>query len=135
MDGMLLQDWVTIRGDSGTAGGGPKVTSIAQSAEGWIDLGDVEDLVFFLDVREFTNASLKLGYETSPIKQDGSFLPMVGPFLVAVGQRVDRAFSTTCAVPPARFIRWRLSGPSMSNVFDVTFRIWVATYAWRKAWR
>ena len=131
MIGTLLQDWVTIRGDSGA--GSPRVTSIAQSAESWLDLGDFEDLVFFLDVREFTNASLKLGYETSPIKQDGSFLPMVGPFLIAAGQRVDRAFSSMCAVPPARYVRWRLSGPSASGVFDVTFRVWVATYAWRKA--
>lgn len=96
-----------------------------------MDLGDFEDLAFFLDVREVSAAAPKMAYQTSPTKQDGSFLPMLPAFPVGVGQRVDRVFTSTTAVPPARFVRWVLS-PSGAGVWDITFRLWVAAYAWRK---
>ena len=127
MIGWLLQDWVTIRATNAP------VTSIAQGADAWLDIGDYEDLAFFLDVREVTNASTRLVYETSPTKQEQSFAAMVGAFAPAVGQRVDRAFSSLGAIPPARFVRWRLSlAAGGSGNWDVTFRVWVAAYAWVK---
>ena len=126
MDGTCLQGWVTVRGTE-------LATSVVQSADSWIDVGVCEDLVFFLEVREIT-ASVRLFYETAPAREQGAFLPMVSIATLATGVRVDRVFSTNGGVPPARYVRWRLqqaSGPT----WDVTFRIWIATYAWRRSMR
>ena len=64
MQGWLLQDWVTIRAKNS---GGTNITSIAQGSEGWLDIDDVEDLSFFIDIRELTTPSSQtIFYETSP---------------------------------------------------------------------
>ena len=123
MEGSLLQDWVTIRLSSG-------IGSVAQGADSWLDIGDHEDLAFFLDVREINNGT-SVVYETSPTKQEQSFVALVGAFTPALGTRVDRAFSAVGAVPPARYVRWRLFS-SGGAACDLTFRIWVASYAWVK---
>ncbi len=117
MDGCLLQDWITISGS-------PGIGAIAQSATEYLDIGHHEDLVFYLDVRSVT-AGVTMNYETAPNKDAGSFLPMVGPFPLATGLRVNRALFATAAVPPARFVRWQCFG----DTWSVTFRIWLATYA------
>ena len=121
--GLLLQDWITIRGKDDTI----KVT---QGSTGWLELGDFEDLAFFLDVRE-VQAPAKMNYETSPTKQDGAFVAMMPAFTLSMGQRVDRVFTSTSAVPPARYVRWRLTNGGGAP-WDLTFRLWVAAYAWRK---
>jgi hypothetical protein len=128
MRGFLLQDWTTMSGFSGSSGP-PVVTSIPQGAASWLDIGDYEDLVFTLDVREATNANTQLVYETSPTKQDASFVAMLPAFSVAMGQRVDRVYTNMSAVPPARFVRWRITCIESGN-YDLTFRIWLAAFAW-----
>lgn len=128
MRGYLLQDWTTVRGDSGTVG--PLVSAIAQGAASWLDIGDYEDLVFTLDVRESVNTALKLVYDTSPIKSETSFVAMLPAFALAAGQRVDRVYTSMAAVPPARFVRWRMVCQNPSGAYDATFRIWIAAYAW-----
>ncbi len=129
MDGVLLQDWVTIRAKNS---GGTNITSIAQGADAWIDVGDHEDLTFLIDVRELTNAAvMTVYYETAPTLQEASFRAMLS-FAPAMGQRVDRVFSATRSVPPARFVRWRLGASSGTGDWDMTFRVWLAAYAWVK---
>lgn len=131
MEGWLLQDWVTIRGTN--AGGGPPwITSVAQGADEWLDIGDYEDFVFFLDVREITNSNTKVVYETSPTKLEQDFVPLVEAFTPALGTTVNRVFSTYSAAPPARFVRWRLTCTQSSGNWDLTFRAWVAAYSWVK---
>ena len=93
MHGSLLQDWVTICGAS-------SISSIVQGADCWLDIGDCEDLAFFLDVRDVSNAQIV--YETSPSKQEQNFVAMVGLITPAIGQRVDRVFFSFASVPPAR---------------------------------
>ncbi len=125
MEGRCVQDWVTIR-----AGASSNGFAVAQGSEGWLDLGDVEDLVFILDVRELQAPTVvKMAYETSPTRQETSFVSMVSPFLMTTGVRVDRVFATYAPIPPARYVRWRLV-PVTNAAYDVTFRIWVATYSW-----
>ena len=126
MEAAILQDWITTRGTELT-------TSVVQSAESWADLGACEDLVFFLDVREVTSG-VQMFYETAPAKEQGAFLPMARVAALATGVRVDRVFSTNGGVPPARYVRWRLQATS-GPTWDVTFRIWIATYAWRRSVR
>jgi hypothetical protein len=121
MDTCLLQDWITV-GAHDT--GGP--TSVIQSAHQYVDLGQFEDLVFYLDVRKYTG-SVAASYETSPTRQDSSFLPMLAPItLAAIGLRVDKAFFSTAAVPPARYVRWRLS--TGGGAWSATLRIWMTAY-------
>ena len=57
MRGLLLQDWVTIRGQSDTV-------SVTQGSESWVELGDFEDLTIFLDVREASATPPKMTYES-----------------------------------------------------------------------
>jgi hypothetical protein len=118
MRGLLVQNWVTIRSAA-------NVPTITQGADSWIDLGDVEDLVLFLDVREVSGGA-KMVYQTSPTKQETSFVNMLPAFSIATGVRIDRVFADMAAVPAARFIRWQFS----TVAADVTFRLWCATYAW-----
>jgi hypothetical protein len=130
MDGWLLQDFCTI---SGNFTGG--VASIPQSAHRYLDIGEHEDLVFYLDVRNFaaTTGTVSMAYETAPTQEDQAFLPMVAPFaLTGPGVRVDRAFFSTAGIPPARFVRWRLflGGTPTGGVWDATFRVWVAAYSY-----
>lgn len=125
MDAALLQDSLTING-----GGG--IPSIIQSAHQYLDIGRNEDLVFYLDVKNVSNVSgpVTISYETSPTPQDSSFLAMIAPITISTpGLRVDRAAFSTAAVPPARYVRWRLSSAGTSN-WGATFRIWVAAYSY-----
>ncbi len=129
MEGWLLQDWVTIRAHNS---GAPNITSIAQGADAWLDVGADEDFTAFLDVRELTAGStMTLFYETAPTQQEQSFLPMIS-FTPGTGQRIDRLVSSVMGVPPARFVRWRLGATSGTGDWDITFRIWLAAYAWVK---
>ncbi len=122
MDTCLLQDWITVNAsDTGSP------SSVTQSAHQYIDLGRFEDLVFYLDVRRYTGAVVAVNYETSPTRQDSSFLPMIAPItLAAIGLRVDKAFFSTAAVPPARYVRWRLS--TLGGAWSATLRIWMTAY-------
>lgn len=119
MEASLLQDWITINGRDG-------VLSLPQSAHTYLDIGRHEDLVFYLDVRNVSGGP-NIAYETSPTQQDASFLSMVAAVPLAVGTRVDRVMFATAAVPPARYVRWRLSVGAGN--WSATFRVWLAAYA------
>jgi hypothetical protein len=71
--------------------------SVAQSSTSWLDLADYEDITIYLQVSAIT-----------------------------VGQSVrsDTILSAYAAVPPARYLRWRLS---LSGT--LSFRIFVAAYS------
>ena len=108
-------------------------SSVTQSAEAWVDLGAHEDVVFFLDVREVSaGTTVKMYYETAPVREQGAFLSMNQGFALAAGVRVDRFFSSNGGVVPARYVRWRMQRTAGVK-WDVTFRIWLATYAWRRS--
>lgn len=119
MKGLCVQDWVTIRS-------GSNVPLVTQGADSWIDLGDVEDIVFFLDVREVTGTAT-MAYQTSPTRQEKNFVSMRPAFTIGTGLTITRMFANVAAIPAARFIRWQLG---VGAGQDVTFRLWAATYAW-----
>ena len=117
----LLQDWITVSGHDAFGG-----TIVAQSAHQYVDIAQFEDLVFYLDVRKYSGGA-QISYETSPTRQDSSFLAMIAPItLAAVGLRVDRAMFSTAAVPPARYVRWKATS---GIAWSATFRIWFTAYA------
>ena len=116
----VLQDWITIRGQSQS----PAVP-IPQSEVGWLDLSPYQDVFFWLDVREVTGSTPTMTFETSPAADDNLFQQMVSPVSVQVGTTVVRAPMTTATTPIARYLRWKLTGP-VSTLWDVTFRVLVA---------
>jgi len=114
----LLQDWITIRAVEASS-------SVSQSAHQYVDIGHHEDLVFYLDVKQVEN-SPSISYETAPALQDSLFLPMIAPIALAIGLRVDRVMFSTAAIPPARYVRWRLTHGI--GTCTATFRIWLVAY-------
>ncbi len=120
MESLLLQDWITIRGNVGVA-------SVTQGADSWLDITDHEDLIFYLEVKELTNAPL-MNYQTSPTRQDSTFLPVITPFTVATGVRADPALFAYALTPAARQVRWKLTSSNTALNWDVTFRILLAAY-------
>lgn len=128
MEAALLQELVTLT-SAPTAGGG--APPLSQSAHQYLDIGQNEDLVFYLDVRDVTATGVQVFFETSPTPQDSTFLAMVAPVLAtAPGLTVTRAAFSTAAVPPARYVRWRLQGAGAGS-WNMTFRVWVACYGYR----
>lgn len=122
MDGTLLQNWVDISGSTA-------LTSITQGADLWFDLGDCEDVSFYLEVKEVTG-TVTMNYETGPSAlEDASFLACVVPFTLVTGVRVDRVLASYANVPAAQFVRWRLSNPGGAGSWDAMFRIWISTYS------
>ena len=119
---MVLQDWLTIM-----TGG---AYTVVQSQSSYLDLGDIDDIVLYLEVRQAStpaNAAPSMSYQTSPSTDDASFVTIVPQFnlVSASTPRVDRILSAFAGVPLARYLRWVVSGLSC----QVTFRICVAPYA------
>ena len=115
VDALKLQDWVTLQAAS----------VITQSADSWQDVGEYDDLVFFLEVKQSLNAPT-LYYETSATAEDACFLATCTPFTPAIGLRTDLALATYSPAPPAKYVRWRLV--NTSGTWQLTFRIWIAAY-------
>ena len=120
MDSYLLQDWITIGGQSGDAG-----DTITQGESSWLDLEDYDDVVFYTDVRQLT-AIPKITFQTSPVPEDSAFQAILPTITLALNTtpRVDRALASLASVPLARYLRWKLS--ATGTVFMATFRVSVA---------
>lgn len=124
MEGYLLQDWITIKAD-------PVTSFVAQSEEGWLDLLDYRDIVFWLEV-EWRNrggaGGVSMRYETSPTKDEALFSPMVAAFDLSATttpdiKKVIEALNPT--LPVCRWVRWRIEAttPGPSSEWGATFRI------------
>ena len=141
MYGFVLQDWITIRGRTGSSGntnGG--VGDIIQGESTWMGFSSFQDIVFWLDIREATfpttgAASLTWYFETSPSKDNNLFTAMpagsglaltsLTPGLQTLQKVILSNSSTT--VPLATWVRWRVSPVNTSaQTWDATFRILVA---------
>jgi hypothetical protein len=124
MHTFILQDWTTIRG------GGSGTITITQHEVEWLDLGDYQDVAFWIDVKEATVSPNQptLTLQTAPTKDESFFQPMLsGLALTGSGTpTVLSAFMTAVSVPLARYLRWQLSGTA---TWDATFRIVVAANA------
>ena len=125
MDGLILQDWVTVRGAAGAT-----VTRVVQSELAWADLAAYRDVVAWLEVREWSadaGVAVQLQYQTAVARDEGLFVSLASVNL-AVGVTVTPILAATATVPLARFMRWSLAPvtPSTTNPWDATFRILVA---------
>jgi hypothetical protein len=122
VDGLLLQDWVTIQGSANM--------TVTQGEQGWLDVSAYDDVVFSLDVKNalISGGATTLNYETAPVPHDAAFVGMVpGLTPPAVGVTVTPALGLYANVPLAQYLRWRFTSTSTS--FSVTFRLWIAAYS------
>jgi hypothetical protein len=123
MFGYVLQDWVTIRGNT-------SITSVPQGENAWLGLAPYQDIVLWLDVRALTTSglsSLIMNYETAPAKDENLFTSMttgVSMAAAATPTVTKILLSQNPAVPLGRWVRWRLSTyGAATGVWDATFRI------------
>jgi hypothetical protein len=115
-----LQDYITIRSDIG-------VLSVTQNETGWLDLAGFQDIVAFLDVKEFSGASaVSIVYQTSPSKDESLWASMTGTIGLVAGLTTTKILKDSATVPLARFVRWQLSATTPSGSWDAYFRIWLA---------
>ena len=125
MYGYVLQDWITIRGAlTGAA------TSIVQGETGWLGLAAYQDIVFWLDVREFTlggATNLTMTYETAPSKDDILFQAMATAVNLTTSPNptvTKIILAQNPTVPLGRWVRWKLStSNATTSTWDATFRI------------
>jgi hypothetical protein len=129
MHSYVLQDWITIRGQSLNQ-------VVTQGESGWLDLAPYQDLSLWLDVREFSPATPPImRFQTAPFKEEGLFVPMYADITIALTASLTNPYrvpvtagGTLC--PVARYVRWQVQGPASGTMpWDVTFRILCAADA------
>jgi hypothetical protein len=125
MYGFPLQKWITIRGQS-------TVASIIQSESGYLDLMGFQDIIAYLEVREFNlgtgGTNVTLSYQTAPTKDEALFATMTAAVInLATGVTITKMLKETTTVPLSRWLRWKLAitgAPTVS--WDANFRISIA---------
>lgn len=114
MHSYILQDWTTIRAGN--------ISSITQGESGWLDLAPYQDVMFWIDVREYSgSAAPYVVFQTAPIKEDGLFQMMAQVQLSSVTNPTP-VLLRTATTPLARWVRWQLTGPGTGG-WDATFRV------------
>lgn len=119
-----LQDFITIKSIPGS-------TTVSQSEAGWLDLFAFQDIIAFLDVKQFGaggGTNVTMSYEHAPTKDDSLFIPAVAAFNLANGLTVTKMLMAGGGVTPiSRYLRWKLTVTgSPSTAWDATFRVWIA---------
>jgi hypothetical protein len=116
----LLQDWTTLQGLAST--------TFTQAETGWCDLAGFQDVVAWLDVKEFlpTGAGAPtIAYQTSPSQDEALFMAMTPPFALTTGLTVTRILKALAPTPLARWMRWQIF-EGTGGAWSVTFRILLA---------
>ena len=118
MDCFLLQDWCTLQGSVVSPG-----IAITQPEDQWLDASRYQDLVGWIEVKNSLN-SPGFQYQTAPTKDDALFAALCTPF-AATGLTVTPMRKTDNVVPVARWVRWKIFGPS-GSAWNITFRVFLA---------
>lgn len=119
MHTFIMQDWITIRGAANT---------VTQSESEWLDLAQYQDVVLWIDAREFVG-TVTLNIQTAPTKDESFFsVGTVFTTTLALGPTApQKVLLSVATVPLARYLRWQLT--SATNPFDATFRIMISANA------
>ncbi len=116
---ILLQDWVTIRGNATT-------TTVTQQETDYVDLAAYQDVVVWFECSDAANGP-RFEIQTSPTKDDSLFVVVdtSAAFAAAVGvtTKILRYSAVTC--PLARFLRWKVVSSSFAGSV-CSFRIWLS---------
>ncbi|HTC70883.1 MAG TPA: hypothetical protein VK662_15035 [Acidothermaceae bacterium] len=123
MRAFVLQDWLTVRG-AGT------VTTIVQNEANYLSLDAYQDVVFWLQVAEYTSSanSLIVNYETAPLKDETLFAVMTSATLstpIMTPPLITKVLASAASTPLARWVRWHVTSTN-GSAWDMTFRILVA---------
>lgn len=122
MYSLMLSNWTTLRTPAA-------VTTIKQPVSQLLDLGEFEDVIGWLEVKEFSGATFTWSYQFSPTKDDAYFTgTTASTFTVAAtGVTVTKLVLGASAnlVYNARYLRYQLS-TSVATASDITFRCWVS---------
>jgi hypothetical protein len=133
MEGLVLQKWITIRGDVSR-------NLYIQDQEDWLDLAGFRDVAFLIDVAAADIPGtvqplpfLQLNLESLPTAEERFYAPIAAPITLAPGtgstfgsailSQSVRAASTS---PLSRWVRWRINVQNIVNAtgpWTVTFRI------------
>ena len=130
MQGYSMQSWMSARGT------GPEVVEFIQDAANWLEIAELTDAAFVIQVSELTlpgGASpqpLSLTIETAPTV-DSALFRAVAPALVFDGTNVKasatpyllKSVRTPSTVPLAALLRWRVDVPGASGPWAINFRI------------
>jgi hypothetical protein len=113
---ILAQDWLTVRGLSGTV--------VTQPESTWVDLAGYRDVVVWLDVKERTPSASgpTIAYQ-SAVAKDETLFTTIATFTPGMG------VTTTVVIPEvttpfSRWMRWQLS--LVGSAWDLQFRLWLA---------
>jgi len=136
MRSFVLADWNTVRGQSASP-----ATQVTQDETTYLDLEQYSDVVIYLDVRELTTGGganiVTFNFETAPSKDDPrdssgnpTFFQTIASQSLTSASSISNTFvlrvlMMTASVPLARYLRWRVVGPT-SQTWDTTFRAIVA---------
>ena len=95
MESFVMTDWITISGME-------SASPLSQPASGWLELDDEhadrEDVIFYLEVKEATNAMLS--YETAGVRQHNQFVVLRDHRRIpAVGARAGPQRRTSTGPP------------------------------------
>jgi len=112
---ILLQDWITARGNTGA-------TIVSQQESSYADLKGYLDVAIHLQVADFS-ASSNLDIQTSPTKEEGFFRTMLGFPISSAAVFFGVSRYASAAIPLTRWVRWQLTGVGVPPV--LTFRIWL----------
>jgi hypothetical protein len=123
MRAFVLQDWVTIRGNTG-------ITPVVQNEAAYLALDAYQDVIFWLQVTEVTvgGGTITMNYETAPLKDETLFVAMatVGLSTASLTPTVTKVLAAAATNPLSRWVRWRLTTSGTTAPWDVTFRIMVS---------
>lgn len=123
MHSFILQDWLSVEG--------PAATTFTQDESFWLDLSPFQDVVFYVDVRESSGAgglTPTIAFETSVAKEDALFQSLTAAPATMTPSNTPQivpALLLSAAVPLARYVRWKITGPGGASGWDATFRVLV----------
>ncbi len=121
MDGILLQDWTTIRVDGGAA-------VVYQAEDAWLDVDGYGDLIFWTEASHVLlggGTAVRIEYETAPTKDESLFLPMASVTLGAIGAPIiTKIVEGSAPVLPQAWVRWKLRAlGSPPSTWGATLRV------------
>lgn len=116
---VLLQEWTTVRGNAAT-------TTVTQQEHHYADLVHFQDVSVYLECSD-VSGNPTISFMTSPTRDDNLFQPVdaTGTFVPVAGSVMVRILRyANCAVPLARFLRWKFTGGT--GAWSCTFRVWLS---------
>lgn len=118
MYGYVLQDWITVRGQT--------TATFIQNESDWMGFSSFQDIAFWIDIREVTNGggTQTLAMQTAPTKDEALFQPLTGcSGTAAVGISVwKNILASAPAQPLSTWVRWTITS-SVAATWDCSFRI------------